>query len=625
MKLRSTLMLFLMVLLVGGSIWYLEYYVAGPHERKELARHALQVDPDSVSYLQIETSNYLFACRRSGGEWRIDKPIEGFADPGSIKRILTGLKQIPKEEIITPEQWTQRGFRLHDYGLELPRAKIVFHQGREKRAILVGDQSVVGDYVYIMATNREEVIATSASLLDYIPDTFETIRSRKLMHDAPTGLTRIEIKRPGGFLLLVFDPEQGWMLQQPVAGRAGQAFVMDLITKMFTAEISRFVEDNVSDFTPYGLDAPVARVSMWPVGSGSVRTVYIGREDPSDSKLVYAHVDDESSVVGIAKQLLLDISLDVNIFRDRRLLNIVPVRVGYIKMMEGDRVLELSKDDAGSWSLSRPFKRAADSSLVWDMMAGWVSSRVESFVADSVTNLVDIGLSDPVRTIVLATRSPVDENEEAEIEPLEEGRHMTSFHIYAHPDDSSRVYVKLAHEDTLVTVAASPFLGPQLDPLWLYNRTALQLVPGDVRKIELRRGNVFQVVQVEENGLFRPGIGQDGELVQGVVDNILAEVSGLRVDRFMTEEAEDLAEFGLDNAVATLTLGLSGGAGISKTLAFGSEVDDPKGVYAMIRGQDAVFVLPLSTRDRLLSDLLVVPESITEEFLAPEEAKSIIP
>ena len=53
---------------------------------------------------------------------------------------------------------------------------------------------------------------------------------------------------------------------------------------------------------------------------------------------------------------------------------------------------------------------------------------------------------------------------------------------------------------------------------------------------------------------------------------------------------DDLSKYGLDKPVEVLTIGLSGGEGIRKSLMIGGEAASG-GRYAVVQGQDVVFVL----------------------------------
>jgi hypothetical protein len=84
---------------------------------------------------------------------------------------------------------------------------------------------------------------------------------------------------------------------------------------------------------------------------------------------------------------------------------------------------------------------------------------------------------------------------------------------------------------------------------------------------------------------------------------LLANLRALRIEY---HGAENLEAFGLDKDATVLVVSLSGGEGIQKSLHMGflSRTD---GVYAMVQGQDLVFVLDKGQVERLSADLVKPP------------------
>ena len=66
--------------------------------------------------------------------------------------------------------------------------------------------------------------------------------------------------------------------------------------------------------------------------------------------------------------------------------------------------------------------------------------------------------------------------------------------------------------------------------------------------------------------------------------------SGLGAVRYVVENPAQLAAYGLEKPACVLTLGLTGESGLEKSLLLGASAGED-GVYAMIRGEDVVFVV----------------------------------
>lgn len=611
MKVKSTVLLLFLVVGLGGLIWYVERQEAGTREQRRRESRAVRVRADNVDYLRIEHTNYVMVCRREQGQWRLEEPLISFADNGAVNRILRGLEDLPRWDVITEDERRTLHAGLHDYGLALPDVRIVFRQDGVETELRIGDPAAVGDGLYIMETDRPDVVVTSQSLWDLIPAAAEEVRSRRLFPGAVTRLLRLEIQRTAGFLQLARTEENGpWMIQQPVVARASGRFVRDLASKFLNLEIEEFIADDVKDFAPYGLDEPAAEITLWPEAAAGPYTIVVGRTVDDHPDWVYARTAHGNSVYALSRQVLSDATLDENVLRDRDLLHLRLAAVGYVEIRAGETVIELEKDDAGSWGLTKPVVRPADDETVWRTIEGWNRMRIRSFYPYPAPDNGDRPLSQARARVTIASRRPADGAEEGAA-PLRDGKERVVMFVYTAPWAEGEALVRLRHEDALYGIPEQALTSTSLNPLDYYDRHVLQLAPADVRRIEIRRDGRVQGVQRNEAEEFTPASNQRGPIVPGVVENILADVGNLRARRFVADDPDDLEAYGLAEPSLSVRLGLTGEAGISKTLLFGRRVE-PDGVFAMIQGHTTVFELPVAVRDRMGSDVLIQPTNETE-------------
>ncbi len=614
MKWKSTLVLLLLVAGLAAFIWLVERDQAGTKIHRDRARRALDVDPDSVTYLEITQSNLVISASLINHNWRLVQPVQGYADNGEIRRILQGLEALEKGDVISAAQRGRSGLALNDYGLAIPKARITLHRRGQPMTILVGDRAPLGPSLYVMQTNRQDIVATSTNILSFLPGDVEQLRSRSLLHGIPLRAERFEVKRPAGLLQISRRDDGRWLLQQPVEGRADNAFVHDLVQKFQTARIETFVEDEVVDFGPYGLDEPPIEVHIWPEGEAGARNVFLGNAVEGDPDLVYARVDEWASVFAVSRKLVVDAELNADIFRDRRLYNLRTAAVRYIEISSGEETIELQKDDAGSWSLTKPAQRNADDELVWALLSEWGKARVDSFVSWPGPNETSQTAADSAFTLVLAIGYPSADPDNPPV--AVGGRGAVTFLVHPNPGDPDTCLIHNPREPHAVVVDRKVPDHWSMNPLDYYDRLALYLVPEDIRSIELTRGEDRQAVEMDDAGEFQAA-GDAGLVDEVTVTNILSAVMRLRVNRYVQEDPSDVETYGLAEPSAILTLGLTGEAGISKSILLGGEAPQD-GIFAMIRGQSTVFVLPRSVRDEILGRNLVEPEPAVENIEGPD-------
>jgi hypothetical protein len=604
MKLRSTILLLLMVAALAGAIWVLEHQEEGTRQRQLRGGKAVLIRADYVDYLRIEQTNYVMVCRLEREQWRLEEPIISYADNGAVNRILRGLEDLPSWELITEDQRAELHAGLHDYGLALPKARIVFRQDNRDTTLLIGDEAAVGDGLYIMEDDRTDVVVTSLELWDLLPKQPGDVRSRQLFPGAISRLSRLEIQRTSGFLQVSRTDDGGpWMLQQPMVARASGLFVRDLARKFLSVRIEDFIADDVKDFAPYGLDEPAAEITLWPEAAVAPYTIVVGRSADEHPDRVYVRTAHGNSVYAVDKQILVDANLEVEVLRDRDLLHLRPAAVGYIEIRAGETVIELEKDDAGSWSLTKPVRRPADDERVWRTIEAWNRMRVLSFYVNPTG--ADEAVPEPGARVTIASRRP-ESKPAKDVDPMREGKELVTLEVYPANWAPGEVLVKLGHEDAVYGIAEQALATTSLNPLEYYDRGILQLAPKDIRRIEIRSDEMIQAVQRDDAGEFVSVSDQGRRLVPGAVENILAEAGNVIVRRFVAEDPADLDLYGLSQPRLSVTFGLTGEAGISKTIHFGREAE-PDAVFAMIQGHTTVFELPTSVRDRLSSDLLVRP------------------
>jgi hypothetical protein len=150
-----------------------------------------------------------------------------------------------------------------------------------------------------------------------------------------------------------------------------------------------------------------------------------------------------------------------------------------------------------------------------------------------------------------------------------------------------------------------------LDPLFYRDRTVLSLEQDSIRALTVVRPGSKQAVERSEEGEFRAVGVTDVQVDVDAVGDVMGLAHTVRVVRFVEEDPADLARFGLAEPSHLLTFGLTGEAGIEKTLLLGSDAGDRE-TYAMIRGEDVVFVLDAALRDVLERDLYAPLSPATE-------------
>jgi len=631
MRFSTTLRLLLAACVLAGVIWLVD-------RRKPSVEKLFVMDlkDADVASLTLESGDLRVECSRKGSSWFLEKPIKVKADDAKIDRIIGSLETMSRRETVTREQRDDRRLTLRDYGLHKPRVKLTVGSMRGgvscRDELFIGSDAPLGDSIYVKFATNDEVIGTSRSIIEVIPDKIEVLRDRAVLHGDVSKTSRIEIKRAsGGFIQLMHTP-QGWCIQQPIIARADGMKVQQLLEAMYSLKVEDFVWDatagtsvveRVSEritnpdaqvetyrLTP---DEAVVRVTVWSNGSDSGKEVFFGKETGEKGEKIYARCSDVESIYAVSKKIMEVIGLGLNDLRDKNLFAVSPVKVKQISLARGDRKLTLNRVEKEGWVITEPVRWKADDQYVGEMIGKLARLRVESF-PDS-TNQADFALGQPSIMIHLSESLPLVaaglvtnsvQKKEGKEEPGKEtvaakGRLL----IAPVQEGRDRVAVKFEDEPYILEIARSSidFLDKDpVDPLIYRDRLMLALESASVRRISLVKAGLEQTIEKNAAGEWTCVVPATNQVDKKAVDEVLFAAANMRAVRTECQNPGNLVQYGLDSSGTTLTFGLTGETAIQKTLVMGFRARND-GVYAMIQGLDVVFVISNGLMNLLAGDL----------------------
>lgn len=606
MHFRTTFFLLVLAIILAALIAFFELGKREENrEERERARPMLiDLAPESVIYWSFYREGLFIECVNERGQWMITKPVQARADNIKINYMLSILAKLPLGESVTAAQRQMRGLALEDYGLARPAARMVFGDAERRHLLGVGGFSPLQDAVYVQLDNQGAVIATSTNLLELIPHAVADLRDLRILPGAPAFVRSLEIKRAGGPFISIAREGSEWIMRKPVLARADWFKVSALLEQLFNLQVHRFVADSVPDLNVYGLseDEVALQIAVWQnVGQDCIRLLFSGRFDEK-GECRYAACRGSEAVYAVRKERVDELRLSVGDLRDSRLYFMASDAVAAIRIEEGEKVLQLRKSGA-QWMIAEPRQWPADNHAVEGLIGRLNSLRIEAFVEE--TNAALTGLDLPARILRMAAADPaasgvtqkVVESVSAVSAPA--GRTLAlsapqkgKQHLYARFEDEAQVYQLSA----AATIA--------LDPLFYRDMQVLTLDPQAIIKIIRRQSASEHVLAREGAGPWNCPAPGAKSVNLPAVEALLQCVAALRAVRFEKSERAELGVYGLKAPRLALTFILGGQEGIQKTLLIGDAAEDG-GVYAMIQGQDVVFVIEKKIADELEKNLML--------------------
>jgi len=605
MQLRSTFFLLVLTVLVVFFVLLDRSVRDNESGSARSAAKLLEFEPEKVIYWSFAGESGLLECLSEHGQWMITKPLRTRARDARVNYMLSVFSELPRGETITADQRKARGLSMADYGLEKPAVRITLGSPDKRTTINVGNISPLKDSVYVQVDDGETVTATSTNLLGIIPRELSDIRDTHLLSGAPAYIRKLEIKRPNAPLILAVKEGPEWVIRKPVFARADWIKITAFLDLLFNAQVARCVTDAMTDSALYGLgeDEAALQIGVWQNENENGEYLLFGKNADEQGETVYACLRGYSSVFAVKADLVASLALTLNNLRDRRLFFMAPDSFASIRIAEGDNILHLVRDLKNGWQIVEPKKWKADEKTVENLIARLNSLKIEKF--QTASGLQELGLDRPVRSIAVADAVPqpaagrtAPPETAATAPPTERVLCLTS------PRQGQEyVFGRFTDEDEVYQLSASAVATIALNPLFYRDSSILNLDPAAVQKIILKKDNQEQVVARGESSGWKALRPATASADRKAIDELLGRAADLRAVRFESCATEAPNRYGLNAASRTLTFNLSGREGIGKTLLFGENADE-QGVYAMLQGQEFVFVLDRALVDALLRDIV---------------------
>ncbi len=601
MNIRTTFILLLVVAGLGAYVFWVDRRMETTREREEQARKALQIEPGRITAFTVAATNLQVTCAQTNGQWRVIQPIAARADAAAVDRLLSALERMPRGEVITPAQRQARKLTLADYGLAPARVRLTLQAGARRQTVLFGRETLLGSSIYVMDEARAEIIATDAAVTNDFPASVAALRDHALFMDSSHAVKRLDLRGSGRFLQLAKNEQGDWQFQQPLVARADRAAVQNVLDKLLAWKVKDFVSDNCADLAPYGLDESAMKVVLNAGDKTGEQTLLLGKPTGTNTAYIFAATPPEKSVVTVGLEPLVELQLKLDELRDRQLFTLPSHDVGGIRLQQGDRTLELKKSTDGVWRLMQPRQALADNQRVQDFLDHMRRARIEAFLDEAATNLATLGLTAPEwrLTLVRAPEGALTTGTAQRVSTSGEEQQVLRISAAARPD--GRRVVKLEHEATPYEIAGSALTNLTVNPLAFRSREMLNLPAGDILRLTRMRAEQTQVVaRATATNAFLAVASAQEAVQRDVLARVVQTVSRLTAVRLVADDVRDLARYGLAPPALMLTLGLKGEAGLAKTLLLGAPTAD--GLFAMLRGQDLVFVLDPTVGELLGQD-----------------------
>jgi len=300
------------------------------------SRRVIDLPAERLAAVRITTQDRDHRLVRRDGEWRVEAPIPGPADPVETGQLLSTLGNLQTADFLKPEE-------VEDAGLDEPRA--VFEvwttpedaqsalEPEAKEAsgasdlfdeppaasVAIGRYDPATQIVYGRLEGDSVILSLPKTIRDAVPENPLAFRDRTLLRIDPLAIRQIDLRRNGRhFVVERPQGERDWQFPEPLKGRLDPTAVQRLADSLAMLRAERLIAEEPESLEPFGLEEPEIEVSWRADSPAPVNwTLQVGAPVSGHPDERYARLDGRALVFTIGPRRLEALRAEL---RDRRLL-----------------------------------------------------------------------------------------------------------------------------------------------------------------------------------------------------------------------------------------------------------------------------------------------------------------
>jgi len=550
-------------------------------------RNLLSLEAGRVTAVRVNpgpTTDAFTLTKDANGKWTAEGSTFGI-DAERIQELTRTAARPPVIRLVAYGE----AVKWADYGLDKPALTVTVTTDGDKpqtHTIALGSPDPTASR-YARIDDKPAVVLIPAGAVEVLSRKKFEYADRTLLTFDPTTLVGLSRTRGKEELELVAAAAVGWDLVKPGKHKADTDLVEELGSGLGNLRAERAAGFGKKDevFKQYGLEPPAALISVTAGDKAATKTLRIGNPvnpaEPEGDR--YAAVDSPAPevLVGVLPAAFLKKLLAPPVaFRDRTLAKFVDADRATLE--RAGRKITFAKVGV-TWKVTEPLAAPAESGELEALLADLGSLRVETWVAEKTGDLKPFGLDKPQAKWTVF-------NDDKPVLVLLVGNKTADGNCYV-ASESGELVGLLSAALTGRVLAEYRQRRP-----WDVDAAQIETVTLDVP------GGKFTLEKVGSD--WTDPVRRTDPIDPAVVNELVATLGALRVDRYAADTDADPKLFGFEKPEATLTV--TERTGSPKVLEVGGVVGgtDGKQRYARVveKNRSDVFVLSPADTARLTRD-----------------------
>ncbi len=411
MKLKSTLILFLLTALIAGGYFFAQKHLPSTEDAAERSKRVLDLKASDVTEVEIKGVDRDFFFEKKDEKWSFKRPIQVRANISEIEGLLATIEYLESRRSLSLKEITDAKLSFADYGLDKPRLTAILKTKSGTTTLYLGNEAKQGDGLYIQIGGNPKVFLVEKDLAVRLGKKLEEYRERTLFDFLVSHVKQVELKNASK-LLEFSKTNQLWRIVQPLNARADSSKIDEFLQQTSNLHAQDFLSDDPTAAKEYSLEDPAQEVTISLDQKDSVSTLLLGQKLKNDDKKIAAKIKGQNSIVSIEATYAVEVAKPLNDFRDR---NLAVFKTNDITEIELKirQVPVLLQREGDVWRIFQPEKMEADKELVEKFLMRLNSMQIKEFTTDVITDLDKFGLKTPLFTITLRGKSEENDSTKA--------------------------------------------------------------------------------------------------------------------------------------------------------------------------------------------------------------------
>src|SRR5215470_9079897 len=361
MKFKSTGILFLVFIVLGGYVYFTEYRGQGEKQKKEEAKKkAFQVDEKDITELTLTyPDRTISAVKKGDKQWEMTSPAGMDTDPEEWQLLASNIPRIEREDTVDPNAQD-----LTPFGLKDPVVRVSAKTKDGKTLdILFGADNPKKTFTYAKFGNGNDVFLTSSNWEKTFTKTVADLRNKKVLEFEPDDIDNVKVME-GSKELEAQKSGDSWELKKPIDAKADSGEISTFVSSVRFARAASFPEPPVDTKTA-GLDMPAIKITLHDNKAKADRIMLIGKSPEKDK--YYARDASREAIFIVDKEIPDKAKRPVFEWRDKTLAKIDREKTDKIELQRGFDTIAMTKSGT-DWKL------ADNRKLQWDKISGMLNA-----------------------------------------------------------------------------------------------------------------------------------------------------------------------------------------------------------------------------------------------------------